>query len=62
MPSVLLHCLLGVGKSIRSVKMTVEDGVRVVICLERDTDCLLIPLHPRSGYMGELTGFENPAM
>jgi len=47
--SVLLHCWLGVRKSIRPVKIEWW-GVGVVICLERGTDCLhmvqLMPLHP----------------
>ena len=51
LPSVLWHCWLVVRKSIRPVKID-WCGVGVVICLERDADCLhmiqLMPLHPRT--------------
>ena len=50
-PWVLLHCWLGVRKSIRPVKIEWW-GVSVVICLERGADCLhmvqLMPLHPKT--------------
>ena len=48
---MLLHCWLGVKKSIRPVKIE-QLGVGVVICLERGADCLhivqLILLHPQT--------------
>jgi len=50
-PAVLLHCWLGVRKSIRPVKIEWW-GVGVAICLERGADCLhmvqLMPLHPKT--------------
>jgi len=45
-PLVLWHCWLGIRKSIRPVK-TEWWGVCVVICLERDADCLhMVQLMP----------------
>ena len=53
-PSVLWHCWLGVGKSIRLVKSEWW-GVGVVICLERSADCLhmvqLMPVHPKPSHL-----------
>jgi len=50
-PSVLLHCQLGIKKSIRPVKVE-QWGVGVVICLQRGADCLnmvqLMPLRPQT--------------
>ena len=46
MPSVLWHCLLGIRKSIRPLKI-VWWGACVVICLERGADCWhLVQLMP----------------
>ena len=46
LPSVLWHCWFGVRKSIRHVKIEWW-GVGVVICLERDADCLhMVQLMP----------------
>ena len=45
------HCWFGIRKSIWPVKIQLW-GVGVVICLERDADCLhmvqLMPLHPKT--------------
>jgi len=50
-PAVLLHCWLGIRKSIRPVKIEWW-GVGVANCLERGADCLhmvqLMPLHPKT--------------
>jgi len=50
-PSVHWHCWLGVRKSIQPVKIEWR-GAGVVICPERDADCLhmvqLVPCHPKT--------------
>ena len=51
-PSLLWHCWLDVGRSMRPVKKIEWWGVFAVICLKRGADCLymvqLMPLHPKT--------------
>jgi len=60
LPSVLWHCWFGVRKSNRPVKSEWW-GVGVVICPERDADCLntvqLMPCHPNT--LSSLASFKS---